>query len=240
MPISYIGSNSVLNSSSGSSTAVPMPSGLTTGNVTNSVIFVMLADIGNSPVPTAPTGWTLVGSYSPGTTLTTYLYRKAAASADVGATYTWTWSSGGRNLGVSMAYNDVDLTGSTNASQVWTHDVANAPIVAPSVSANTGDWLVTVGVGRENPGTATTKDWSCETTGDAQRVDIATAGLATDVKVSLGWFDSAGPLAAGSTARTLDVTPVQQASHVWSILLSVPAGESVGGNPWTHLGLPQR
>lgn len=236
MPISYVGSNSVLNSTSGSSTAVPMPSGLAVDNM----IFVMLADVGNSPVPTAPTGWTLVASYSPGTTLTSYLYRKVAISADIGATYTWTWSSGGRNLGVSMAYNDVDPTVATNASQVWTQSATNAPIVAPSLAANAGDWLVTVGIGRENPGTATTKDWSCETAGDAQRVDIATGGLATDVKVSLGWFDSSGPVGAGSTARTVDITPIQQQSHVWSILLSLPAAEATGGNPWTHMGLPQR
>ncbi len=235
MAIAYVGSNSVLNSTSGSSTAVPMPSGLAVDNM----IYVMLADVGNSPVPTAPSGWTLVSSFSPGTTLTSYLYRKVAVSGDIGSTPTWTWSSGGRNLGVSLAYSGVDATVPTNANQVWTHDVANAPIVAPSLAANAGDWLVTVGVGRENPGTATTKDWSIETATDSQRVDIATGGAATDVKVSLGWFDSNGPVAAGSTSRIMDVTPVQQQSHVWSILLSAPAGAS-GGNPWTHLGLPQR
>jgi len=129
---------------------------------------------------------------------------------------------------------------STNASQVWTHDVANAPIDAPSLGAVAGDWLVTVGIGRESPGTATTKDWSSQTGTDAQRLDIATAGATTDVKVSLGWFDSNAGVSAGSTARTVDVTPLQQQSHVWSILLNLPASEAVGPNPWTHMGRPLR
>lgn len=236
MAIAFVGSNSVLNSTSGSSTAVPMPSGLAVDNM----IYVMLADIGNSPVPTAPTGWTMVASYTPGTTLTTYLYRKVAVSADIGATYTWTWSSGGRNLGFSAAYSGVDPAVTTNAAQVWTHDVANAPIVAPSLAANTGDWLVTVGIGRENPGTATTKVWSSETATDSVRANIATGGAATDIKVSLGWIDSNAPLIGGPTARTVDITPVQQQSHVWSILLNQPASASTGGNPWSHMGLPQR
>jgi len=236
MPIAYVGAASVLNSTSGSSTAVPMPAGLAVDHM----IYVMVANVGNSPVPSGPSGWTLVGSYSPGTTLTTYLYRKVAVSGDVGATHTWTWSSSGRNLGAAVAYSGVDATVTTNAAQVWTHDVANAPITAASLAAVAGDWLVTVGLGRENPGTATTKDWSIETATDSQRLDIATGGASTDVKLSLGWFDSNGTSITGSTSRIVDVTPVQQQSHVWSILLNRPASESAGGNPWTHMGLPQR
>jgi hypothetical protein len=236
MPIAYVGSNSVLNSASGTSTAVPMPTATAVGNM----IYVMIASVANSPVPTAPGGWTMVASFTPGTTTTTYLYRKVAVSGDNSATYTWTWSANGRNLGVAVAYSGVDSSVSTNASQVWTHDVANASITAASLGASAGDWLVTVGVGRENPGTATTKDWSIQTGTDAQRLDIATGGLATDIKLSLGWFDSNAGVAAGSTARTVDITPIQQASHVWSILLPLPAGEGVGGNPWTHMGRPLR
>jgi hypothetical protein len=236
MPIAYVGANSVLNSTSGTTTAVPMPTAMVAGNVA----YVMIASVGNSPTPTAPSGWSLLASFSPGTTLTTYLYRKVAVSGDVGSTPTWTWSSSGRNLGASVAYSGVDTTVTANTSQVWTHDVANAPIAAPSLAANAGDWLVTIGVGRENPGTATTKDWSVETGTDVQRLDVATGGLASDVKVSLGWFDSNGGLSGGATARNVDVTPIQQASHVWSLLLNLPAAEAAGGNPWTHMGLPLR
>jgi hypothetical protein len=234
MPIAFVGANSVLNSSSGSSTAVPMPSGLAAGHV----IYVMLASVGTSPTPSAPSGWALVSSYSPGTTLTSYLYRKVATGAET--TSTWTWSSQGRNLGLSAAYSGVDTAASTLTAQVWTHDVANAPITAAALGADAGDWLVTVGLARENPGTATAKDWTIATPTDAQRLDVATGGAAGDVKVTAGWFDSNTGVASGSTARTVSVTPVMQQSHVWSILLPLPAGEVVGGNPWTHLGRPLR
>lgn len=236
MPIAYVGANNVLNSTSGTSTALPMPAAA----VATNMLYALIASVGNSPVPTAPSGWTLVNSFSPGTTLTSYLYRKVAVSGDVGSTATWTWSSSGRNLGLSLAYSGVDTTVSTNSTAVWTHDVANAPISAPSLGAATGDWLVTAAIARENPGTATAKDWSDATGTDVQRLDVATGGLATDVKVSGAWFDSNGGVAAGSTARTLSVTPVMQQSHVWSILLPLPAGEAAGGNPWTHMGLPLR
>ena len=71
MPIAFVGANSVLNSTSGTTTAVPMPTAMVTGNV----VYVIIASVGNSPTPTPPSGWTLVSSFSPGTTLTSYLYR---------------------------------------------------------------------------------------------------------------------------------------------------------------------
>lgn len=236
MPVAFVASNSVLNSVSGSSTAVPMPSGVASGHL----VFVMVVSIGNSPVPSAPSGWTLVSSFSPGTTLTSYLYRKVAVSGDVGATHTWTWSSAGRNLGMAAAYSGVDTTISTNASAGWTHDVATGTTSAPALGAAAGDWLVTVGLGRENPGTATAKNWTIGTGTDAERLDIATGGVASDLKVSAAWFDSNQGVSAGSTARTVTVTPEMQQTHVWSVLLPVPASETAGGNPWTHMGRPLR
>lgn len=232
MPIAFVGANSVLNSVSGTSTALPMPTAAVTGNM----LYALIASVGNSPVPTAPSGWTLVSSFSPGTTLTSYLYRKVAVSGDVGSTATWTWSSSGRNSGVSLAYSGVDATVATSTAQVWTHDVANAPIAAPSLGAEVGDWLVTAAVGRESPGTATTKNWTIATGTDVERIEVATAGAATDVKIATAWYDSAGAVGAGSTTRSVSVTPLLQQSHVWSLLVPLPVSESATGNPWTHMG----
>lgn len=236
MPVAFVGANSVLNSTSGSSTALPLPTATAAGNM----IYAFVASIGNSPTPTAPSGWTLVNSFSPGTTLTSYLYRKVAVSGDNTATATWSWSSAGRNIGLSLAYSGVDATVATTSSAAWTNNLASAPITAPSLAASAGDWLATVGVARESPGTATTKVWSNTTGTDAARLAVVTTGIATDVKVPATWWDSAGPVAAGSTARTVQITPDMQQSHVWSILLPVPAGEAAGGNPWTHMGMPLR
>lgn len=233
MPIAYVGSNSVLNSTSGTSTAVPMPAGFAAGHV----LFVMVASVGASPTPSAPSGWALVNSFSPGTTLTSWLYRRVATGAET--TSTWTWSSSGRNLGVSVAYSGVDTTASTNSSAVQDLN-GTGSITAPSLGADTGDWLATVGLGRENPGTATTKNWTNATGTDAERLDIATGGAATDVKVSAAWFDSNGGVSSGSTMRSLSSTPEMAQRHVWSILLPLPAGEVAGGNPWTHMGRPMR
>jgi hypothetical protein len=69
---------------------------------------------------------------------------------------------------------------------------------------------------------------------------VVTTGAATDVKMPATWWDSAGGVASGTTSRTVQITPTMQQSHVWSILLPLPAGEQAGGNPWTHMGLPQR
>lgn len=234
MPIAFVGSNSVLNSSSGSSTAVPMPAGIAAGQL----LLVLVANIGTSPVPSAPSGWTLVGNFSPGTSLTSYLYRRVATGGET--TATWTWSAQGRNLGVSAAYSGVDTAASTNATAVWAHDDGGDPVAAPSLSADAGDWLATVGVGRQSPGTSTAKNWTINVGTDVRRVNVSTAGDATDVKVTAGWFDSATEVAAGSTARTVSSTPELQQRHIWSVLLPLPAGEQLGGNPWSHMGRPLR
>jgi hypothetical protein len=233
VPIAFVGANSVLNSTSGSSTAVPMPAGVVAGHM----LYALVASVGASPTPTAPSGWALVSSLSPGSTLTSWLYRKVAVAGE--PTATWSWSSQGRNLGLSLAYSGVDAAVSTNAAPVQSTDGSLA-VAAPAVAANAGDWLVTIGVGRENPGTATAKDWTVNAGTDAQRVDVATAGATTDVKVSAAWFDSNGGVAAGSTARTVSSTPDMSQRHIWSVLLNLPAGELTGGNPWSHMGLPLR
>lgn len=234
MPVNFIASASVLNSASGTSTAVPMPSGLAAGRL----LLVMVASVGNSPMPTTPAGWNLVASFTPGTTLSSYLYRRVATGSET--TTTWTWSSAGRNLGLSMLYSGVDTSLATNASAVWAHDDGGGPVAAPALAANTGDWLATVGLGRENPGTSTAKNWSSSAASDVERLDVSTGGAASDIKVTGAWFDSGAPIAAGSTARTLSSVPELQQRHVWSILLPVPAGEQAGGNPWSHLGRPLR
>lgn len=234
MPIAFVGANSVLNSSSGTSTAVPMPPGFTAGHL----LFAFVASVGASPTPSAPSGWTLVNSFSPGSTLTSYLYRKVANGSE--STSTWTWSSAGRNLGLSLAYSGVDTAVSTTSARVWVHDEATTAMAAPALGASAGDWLVTAGVGRENPGTATTKNWTVATGSDTQRLDVSTAGDPTDIKVSAAWFDSDGGVSAGSTARSVSVTPQLQQAHIWSVLLPLPAGEQTSGNPWTHMGLPLR
>jgi hypothetical protein len=234
MPIAYVGSASVLNSTSGFTTAVPMPAGIAAGNL----LLAAVANVGTSPTTSAPSGWSLVASYSPGTTLTTYLYRKVATGSET--TTTWTWSSQGRNLGVCVAYSGVDTTLSSTAATAWAHDDGGGPVAAPSLGAQSGDWLVTFGVGRESPGTSTTKNWSISAVTDAERLDVSTAGAATDVKVTAAWYDSAAGLASGATARTLSSTPELQQRHLWSVLLPLPAAERAGGNPWTHMGLPLR
>lgn len=234
MPIAFVGVNSVVNSTSGIVTTVPMPSGLAAGHL----VFALIANVGASPTPTAPSGWTLVNSFTPGATLTSWLYRKVAVSGETATT--WYWSAGGRNLGLSLAYSGVDTTVSTNAAPVWTHDDGGPPAAAASLAANTGDWLVTAGVGRENPGTATAKDWTIGTGTDVQRIDVSSTGATTDVKITAAWFDSNGPVPPGSTARTVSTTPEMQQRHIWSILLPLPSGEALGGNPWTHMGRPLR
>lgn len=232
MPITFVGANSVLNSTSGSNTAVPMPAGVAAGNM----LYALVASVGASPTPTAPSGWTLINSFSPGSTLTSWLYRKVAVAGE--PTATWTWSSQGRNLGLSLAYGGVDSTVTSNAAAVQSTTGSDA-VAASALAANPGDWLVTIGVGRENPGTATAKDWTVSGGTNVERLDVATGGAATDVKVSAAWFDSNGD-ASGTPARSVSSTPDMSQRHIWSLLLNLPASEQVSGNPWSHMGRPLR
>ena len=233
MPIAFVGANSVLNSTSGTSTALPMPAATAAGNI----LYAFVASVGASPTATPPAGWSLVSSFSPGSTLTSWLFRKVAVAGEPTATFTW--SSSGRNLGLSLAYSGIDTAVSSNAAQVHSTDGLGA-VAAPVLGANAGDWLVTVGIGRESPGTATTKDWTNSTGTDVERIEVVTGGAATDVKIAAAWFDSNGGVAGGSTARSLSSTPDMGQRHVWSLLLPLPAGELAGGNPWSHMGRPQR
>jgi hypothetical protein len=234
MAIGFVGANSVSNSTSTLTTVVSPPTGYSAGDL----LLALVVSVASSPVSTPPNAdWKLVASFQPGTTLTSYLYRKIAVAGEPAGT--WAWTSSGRNVGLVMAYSGVGADVAITTDQVWTHDVPAGPIAAPALGANPGGWLITAAVGRENPGTATAKDWAIATATDVQRLDVATAGAAADIKVSGAWFDSNAAVVADSTARSVTVTPVLQQSHVWSILLTAPTApeDVLGGNPWTSFGI---
>lgn len=237
MAIAYVAKNKIVNDSATSSTVVPMPTGIAAGQL----LIVFIASVASNPDVATPSGWTRIAQYGPASTLKSVAYRRVATGGDAGASYTWNWTSSGRNLGFSVAYSGVDTAAAIGFDYYATRDAPNGPLPSPPMAMSNGDWLVTAGFGRENPGSDTVKNWSINDPDGDQRHDEYTPNLGTGIKTTGCYFDTARPLAAGSASRILTVTPAMQQTHVWSLRIPAPAGsEAPAGNPWSHMGQPIR
>lgn len=238
MTIAYVGKAFVLNSTAGTSCPVPMPSGAAAGHK----LYVLIGSVGaNSGSVTAPSGWTKVLELLTGTSLRGALYSRTAIAGDGGSTFTWTFPSSGRNFGYSLAYSGVDVAASELADAVGTTDAGTGPWATPSLSLAAGDWLLTAGVGRENPGTSAAKNWTSSDSSDLERFDNTTDS-APSINVSAGLFDSNRALTAGTHSRSLSETGASLSqSQVWAVRIPMLATVAPsGGNPWDYIGMPIR
>lgn len=238
MAIAYVGKAFVLNSTSGVTTAVPMPSATVAGNKLYCLVGSVGATAGSL---TAPAGWTPVMELLTGTNLRGSLFSRTAVAGDGSATFTWTFPASGRNFGYSLAYSGVDTAAADLADSVANSAPGAGPWAAPSLSVADGDWLITAGIARENPGTSTGKNWTDSDTSDVERFDNTTDS-APSINISAALFDSNRALTAGASARTLtEATAVLERLQIWSI--RVPAlvtAPPASGNPWTSMGIPMR
>jgi hypothetical protein len=238
MAIQYVGKAFVLAAASGTAIATPMPSGAAAGHK----LYVLVGSVATNATditPPAGAGFTLVKNLTTGSNLRGQLYTKNAVSGDAGTTYTFTSGNSGRYFGYSVAYSGVDLAASDLCDAVGFTDTAS-PWATPSLNLADGDWLLTAGLGRESPGTATVKNWTTSDTSDSERFDNATAAEPS-VNITAALFDSGRPLSAGSASRSLSVGATLGQSQVWAVrvpALADPGGS--GGNPWTGWGVPIR
>jgi hypothetical protein len=237
MSISYVGKAFVLNSTSGTSCVVPMPSTVAAGHK----LFVLIGSVGaNSGSVTAPSGWTLVKELLTGSALRVQLYSRVATSADASATYTWTFPSAGRNFGYSVAYSGVDTTVTDLADATGDTNSGTGPWATPSLALSAGDWLITAAVARENPGTSTAKNWTSSDTSDIERYDLTTDS-APSINVSASLFDSGRALPAGTVTRSLTENGAAfSQSQVWAVRVPALADVVSTSNPWTAAGIPIR
>jgi hypothetical protein len=235
--IGYVGKSFILNASSGTTTVLPMPSAAAAGHK----LYALIGSVGaNAGAVTDPAGWTRVKETLSGSSLRGILYSRTAQAGDGAATFTWTWPSGGRNFGYCVAYSGVDTAVADLADAAVSTDPGTGPWPTPALSLADGDWLLTAGIGRENPGTSTVKNWTSSDGADVERFDNATAAEPS-INITSGLFDSGRALGAGSAARSLSQGASVSQSQVWAVRIPALAEPApTGGNPWTAWGVPLR
>lgn len=239
MSIGYVGKAFFITSTSGTSCPVPMPSTAAAGNK----LYCLIGSIGaNSGSVTPPSGggWSLVKELLTGSSLRGQLYVKTAVSGDTGATHTWTFPSAGRMFGYSLAYSGVDVAASELVDATGTTTAGAGPWATPALGVGDNDWLLTAAIGRENPGTATTKNWTTSDGSDLERFDLASAAEPS-INITAALYDSGRALTAGSPSRNLTSSVSLTNSQVWAVRIPALAdAPPASTNPWTVMGMPLR
>lgn len=227
----------VLNSTSGLTTVVAPPSGVVNGDR----IYAVIASVNGTATITDPAGWTKVAEYVPGSTMKSAIYYHDVGATAEPATYTWTWSAAGRNLGYMIAYGDVDKTASPLAQPILAEDLT--AMTTPAIVVGSGDHLVTFAIGRENPGTDAVKTWTNADPLDPKEYDLYSGNTGTSARITGAMWHSNRGLAAGSVQRSLTVSPQLGQAHAWSVQIPATSGGSgpvSGTNPWSGAGIPLR
>lgn len=239
MAIGYVGKAFVTNTVSGTAVQVPMPSTVVTGQK----IYVVVGSVGsNAGALTAPSGWTKVGEEIAGSNLRVAVFAKTATGSDASTTYTWTFPASGRTFGYSVAYSGVDLAASNFSASLESTDEGPGPFVTPSLALTAGDWLLYAAVGRENPGSTGTHNWTTSGSSDVERYDLFTNVGTSSIAIAAALWDTGAPVTTGSLQRTISSNISYSSSVMYAVRIPAAAdtGTPAGGNPWTHQGVPQR
>lgn len=239
MSIGYVGKAFVMNTVAGTTAQVPMPSTVADGHK----LYVVVGSIGSTTgTMSGPAGWTKVAEDTAGSSLRAAIYVKNAVNADAGATYTWTFPNAGRTFGYAAAYSGVDLSAANLAQTAVSTTEGPGPWATPSLALGTGDWYLYAGVGRENPGSTGTHDWTSSGSSDTERYDLFSNVGTTSIAIAAALWDTGAPVTAGSQARSVssNVAYSQTVMLAARIPAAADTGSSAGGNPWTQTGLAQR
>lgn len=238
MAIGYRGKSVTNTGVSGNTLTVPVP----TGTLSGDRMYCVVGSMGGSPAITDPAGWQKLAEYAPGTTLKSAIYQRNATGSEP-ASYTWTFSSNGRMLGMCVAYSGVDLTATTIGGGVGADD-PTAPTQAYSVAVQNGDWVLVAAVGRESPGTDDPKTLAISDPADVERYDVYSSNTGTGADVTGGWWDTGRPLTAQTVSRT--VTPAGAPLghlHLWTLRIAAPVTNTdpqPNTATWSYMGIPQR
>jgi len=196
------------------SASISAPAGVKPGDVM--IAWLALA----SPVTglTFGSGWTPF-SWSPaadGTAWQAFGYYKVVTSADVGASYTASWSTGSKGTFAIADYNGVDnaapLAGTSALVDNNSSTSLSTPTQAPSAATS---WAVTFYGIRSTTSTNKNNSWTPDTA-LVERVDANNSAAGSSPWAAIAVDDSNGPVSAPApcaAARSYTATAVFAESH---------------------------
>lgn len=188
-----------------------------TGTVDGDVLYALIEADGSTTV-TAPTGWTLLDTRSPGSSQQTKVYRKVASGE--GASWTWTTSGGATPIiydGMVASWTGVDTTTVTDGSTGGTGNstTAAAPTLTPT---QTNDASV-VGYSTWN---------SSSTSLPTGYTSVAAFGSNGDL-IRVAWKQLASASATGAVNSTISAASQWTGQQV--LFLTAGGGGGGGGTP---------
>jgi hypothetical protein len=134
------GSNNV------SSVTVPLPTGVTAGDLLLAVIAFRGGD--QSAIASTPAGWTQVTSTVDGALLGMSVFRKLATAVEP-ASYTWTFSASNRAAAAIMAFRGVDASSSIDAFATRVNGPSTS-LTAPSITPDVPNTMLVAFWGATN------------------------------------------------------------------------------------------
>lgn len=238
MPIAYRNGSGVNTGVVSTSTVIPVPSGVVNGDR----MYALVASIASTPTLTGPAGWTLFDEHMIGANTKSAVYYRNVTASPEPVNYTWTWSAAGRTIGLIVAYSGVDTAAPQIGGVVSASSSASPLPLYSWASSDIYSWAMFLAVGREEPGTDLTKDWSTSELADVERFDTFSPNTGVGTDITAAWFDTGQPVPPGPIVRHLstpnmDLSPI----HGWALhLAGRPPVVGMGGNPMTALGIPIR
>jgi PKD repeat protein len=210
-PASNVGFVAAANAGGGNvkTKSVTVPSGAHVGDT--ALLFLANSSSATWTGPTGITGWTSAGTYTSGT-LATAVWSKTLVAGDLGQTATVT-SATSSHASLQMAvYSGVD-TSSPIATSAQSGDTTKTSHMTPTVTAGSGDWVVSFWAGRST----------------ATRIWTIPSGVTTrDATTDTGTFtvqsvlaDSGNALSAGSYGGYTATTDANTAAAaMWTVALN--------------------
>lgn len=240
MAIAYRNKSIVNTGVSATTAVIPVPAGVVQGDR----MYALVATIATSPTFTDPAGWTKVGELMPGSNTKSALYYRDVTAAAEPASYTWTSSASGRMLGMIVAYSGLDLAASQSAVTADAADTAAGVTTAAVGTAQPGDWMAFVAIGRQNPGDDVAKTWTINDANDTERYDVYSPNTGTGADITGAWYDTNRALPVSTVQRTITPSTTLTQIHTWAFRLAAPeqvvTPPPTDVNTWSYIGLPQR
>lgn len=227
MAWSYVGgavSNSGTSNLSSLSTTLPTWSAGTTGTI------LFLAQVGsNTPTCTTPAGFTLVGNFIANSASRMYLFRKAMADADSGASVAAAWSASNRLVNAAVVVSGADWD-----AQASNGSTSGSSITVPGLTAG-GTTGVTVAFYGGRTGTGTTPTITAHPSGYSngqQTVSASTGSRNVLVGSSVLGFSGSATIAATSATASESLN----SRAAWTVTLLETAPGAVQRMGWGILG----
>lgn len=178
-------------------------------------LVAFVSSLAGGTTLTGPAGWVLEKEFAPTTNLRSAVYSRVATGTEA-ASYTWTWSVSGRNVGEIKVYPGVDPAYVLDVDAKQGQDDSVGPHAAPAVTVPDGGWLITAVAARQSPGTAGPVTWTINVGTDAERFDLTSVNTGTGAQLPTAFYDSNAPLTASAGAPTSAPAPLNAYNELWA------------------------